>query len=267
LGAVAATDRMSGHRVPPASANSGGRGNHLARGDRMDDSTVPRKTCSKCGRDLPATNEFFHANKSSRDGLKGQCKPCRCTEVAAYKTEHADECRERNRLWAIKRRARRTPEETERDRARSREYMRLHRERDHEAAIQRGRAWWKSNSPRLSEKRRERYKTDSAYRERLLEGQREARKSGKTQDTERVRRAKRRAWFYANLRILKAAQGCSVCGRHDGRLDHHHLDPSTKRYSVSKMCTTSLETFIDEIAKCTVLCASCHASLPKRKRP
>ena len=64
--------------------------------------------------------------------------------------------------------------------------------------------------------------------------------------------------FLGNLRILKTAQGCDDCGTSEGLLDHHHTDPAMKRYTVSEMYHNSLEKFINEIAKCTVLCRSCH---------
>lgn len=72
--------------------------------------------------------------------------------------------------------------------------------------------------------------------------------------------ARQQRWFTGNLRILRATQGCDDCGVHEGRLEHHHIDPDTKRDSVSRMSTYSLEAFMDEIAKCTVLCGSCHQS-------
>jgi len=61
-----------------------------------------------------------------------------------------------------------------------------------------------------------------------------------------------------NLRILKKTQGCSGCGEVDGILVHHHIEPCTKKYDVSRMYLASLSAFIDEIAKCTVLCENCH---------
>lgn len=35
------------------------------------------KKCSKCEENLPATNEFYSDNKSSKDGLHSICKKCR----------------------------------------------------------------------------------------------------------------------------------------------------------------------------------------------
>lgn len=77
-------------------------------------------------------------------------------------------------------------------------------------------------------------------------------------DETRDRLMRKQAWFLGNLRILRAAQGCEDCGTSEGTLDHHHLDPATKRCTVSSMYGYSLDAFLDEIAKCTVLCSSCH---------
>ena len=34
------------------------------------------KRCSECGREFPATTQYFHQNKSHKDGLRGNCKAC-----------------------------------------------------------------------------------------------------------------------------------------------------------------------------------------------
>ena len=74
----------------------------------------------------------------------------------------------------------------------------------------------------------------------------------------RDRERRLQAWSRENLRILKAVQGCADCGTHDGQLCHHHVDPSTKKRDVSTTCGRSFEMFVEEVAKCTVLCRSCH---------
>jgi hypothetical protein len=38
---------------------------------------VLTKICSRCGRELPATNEYFYRNKYGKLGLRGDCKECR----------------------------------------------------------------------------------------------------------------------------------------------------------------------------------------------
>jgi hypothetical protein len=64
--------------------------------------------------------------------------------------------------------------------------------------------------------------------------------------------------FALDLDIWKRAQGCSCCGRHDGWLEHHHIDPASKRIEIAMMYSYSLKSLYDEIAKCVVLCRSCH---------
>ena len=67
--------------------------------------------------------------------------------------------------------------------------------------------------------------------------------------------------FRRNLSLLRRTQGCSRCGTHDEPLVHHHLVPATKRIGLSKMQHYSLEAFMDELAKCTVVCKSCHRTI------
>lgn len=63
------------------------------------------------------------------------------------------------------------------------------------------------------------------------------------------------------MRALKAGKTCSRCP--EGRwqcLDYHHIDPSTKEYTVGKMVAQRLswELIEREISKCILLCANCH---------
>lgn len=72
-------------------------------------------------------------------------------------------------------------------------------------------------------------------------------------------KSKRKRDAFRNwLNSIKQAQGCMVCGTHEGSLHHHHVDPSTKLSAVTKMHNYCLAKVLDEIAKCTVLCTSCH---------
>lgn len=73
-----------------------------------------------------------------------------------------------------------------------------------------------------------------------------------------ARNAKLHALFTARLRELRDAAGCADDGPHGGDLSYHHLDPSTKECMVSDMWSHSQEKVDAEIAKCVVLCASCH---------
>ena len=41
-------------------------------------------------------------------------------------------------------------------------------------------------------------------------------------------------------------------------LDFHHVDRKTKKFSIGAVTGISVKTLLEEIAKCTVLCAICH---------
>jgi hypothetical protein len=64
------------------------------------------------------------------------------------------------------------------------------------------------------------------------------------------------------LKEDKLKNGCSVCGiYHPAILDFHHIDPSTKNFSIAKSRTKSKTKLINEINKCDVLCSNCHRIL------
>lgn len=42
------------------------------------------KVCSKCGEELPATEEFFAIRKGAKDGFRCECKVCRRIMVMRY---------------------------------------------------------------------------------------------------------------------------------------------------------------------------------------
>lgn len=52
-------------------------------------------------------------------------------------------------------------------------------------------------------------------------------------------------------------RGCVDCGGHED-LHFHHLDPSTKRYSLTVMTTNGDKSVADELAKCVVVCRAHH---------
>lgn len=57
--------------------------------DTPDSTTLKR--CTKCGHEFPATVEYFHAQKLTRDGLNARCKSC----VAEYHRAWYEANRER----------------------------------------------------------------------------------------------------------------------------------------------------------------------------
>ena len=64
--------------------------------------------------------------------------------------------------------------------------------------------------------------------------------------------------------VDEAGGACRLCGydRCLAALEFHHLDPATKRFSVStKGVSRAFDTVRDEAAKCVLLCANCHAEV------
>lgn len=60
----------------------------------------------------------------------------------------------------------------------------------------------------------------------------------------------------------KMSHGCSACGYAEcpAALEFHHLDPEDKKFGIN-VCSChsrSMESVLEEIAKCDVLCANCH---------
>lgn len=46
------------------------------------------RMCRKCGRELPATQEFFGPSQLSPDGLRSQCRQCNAEASRAYRQSH-----------------------------------------------------------------------------------------------------------------------------------------------------------------------------------
>ena len=61
------------------------------------------------------------------------------------------------------------------------------------------------------------------------------------------------------IREQKQGKLCSVCGESNiDLLEFHHIDKTTKRAEVSQMLLYAKGTILAEIAKCILLCRSCH---------
>jgi len=67
-----------------------------------------------------------------------------------------------------------------------------------------------------------------------------------------------------SILIAEAGGRCRLCGydRHPAALQFHHLDPDSKRFSLSQQgVARSLERAQAEARKCILLCANCHAEV------
>jgi len=64
--------------------------------------------------------------------------------------------------------------------------------------------------------------------------------------------------------VEEAGGECAICGynRHVAALHFHHLDPSTKSFSIAhEGVTRAIDTMREEVKKCVLLCATCHAEV------
>ena len=57
--------------------------------------------------------------------------------------------------------------------------------------------------------------------------------------------------------------GCAVCGydRTPNNLHFHHVDPSTKSFSMHMGVGKAIATFRAEAKKCVLVCANCHGEI------
>ena len=61
-------------------------------------------------------------------------------------------------------------------------------------------------------------------------------------------------------RKIRADAGCSNCNEDDPVALHaHHIDDSVKQFGISSNLGKPKAILIDELNKCTILCANCHA--------
>jgi len=84
--------------------------------------------------------------------------------------------------------------------------------------------------------------------------------------TESVVRRRARVRFQL---IEEAGGRCLLCG-HDRKmaaLQFHHVDPTTKLFTLRNGDTRSLKRMRAEAAKCILLCANCHAEVESGFRP
>ena len=64
--------------------------------------------------------------------------------------------------------------------------------------------------------------------------------------------------------VTEAGGGCLLCGyaKHSVALQFHHVDPSTKSFGLGvRGITRSIDKLREEAAKCSLLCANCHAEV------
>ena len=73
----------------------------------------------------------------------------------------------------------------------------------------------------------------------------------------------RRKQKIKRLLVEEAGECCAVCGydRCIINLSFHHVDPSTKSFSLASNTTKSIAAYRDEVKKCVLVCANCHGEI------
>lgn len=112
------------------------------------------KVCVKCGIMLPATTEFWHAQKAGKYGFRSKCKKCSCIEMKNY---------------------RKSPEHKEKHRIKMNEW----RKNNPEKALEVSRKNYKIHGKKYNEKRKQKYWTDEEYRLKCIEYDKKYKASGK----------------------------------------------------------------------------------------
>jgi hypothetical protein len=67
------------------------------------------------------------------------------------------------------------------------------------------------------------------------------------------------------LATIKQDAGCAICGfdEYPEALHFHHLDSEDKKFNISMSCVHGMDEvdIAEEIAKCIIVCANCHAGI------
>ena len=66
----------------------------------------------------------------------------------------------------------------------------------------------------------------------------------------------------AQWQQILAKASCKCGESHPACLDFHHIDPTTKKFSISRGWRTKpWEVFLEELSKCEPMCSNCHRKL------
>ena len=185
------------------------------------------KVCTICGREFPATEEYFCKHKNGKYGLYSQCKECKVEHDRQYRQEHKDKLNERSRQYYQEHKDKRAEynrqyrqEHKDKLNEYNRQYRQEHKDKLAEYHIQyhqehkdkineRSRQWWKNNPDKVAEKNRQwrENNTDkmAEYNKRRNKKRRQARIDAII--------AQKRAEYEAERASLVAEKTCKCCGR------------------------------------------------------
>jgi 5-methylcytosine-specific restriction endonuclease McrA len=194
------------------------------------------KACSKCGRELPSTTEFFSNSKGTKDGFHSRCKECNNAEIKVWRAANRERVEETTRAWrtanqekvrASHRAWLEANPKNEEERNREAEYRRAYQEANRERIAEYKSAWREANRGKVTER-------DKAWREANRERKRETDRAWKEANRERRRATKHRrraiklnapgAYTLADIqeRLEEQAWMCVYC--HEPLEADYHVD-------------------------------------------
>jgi protein-arginine kinase activator protein McsA len=70
------------------------------------------------------------------------------------------------------------------------------------------------------------------------------------------------------VRAQKVGEVCCACSESNpDKLDFHHIDPATKKFTIGHTAARSQKSVLEEIAKCELRCHSCHTTHHNTRKP
>jgi hypothetical protein len=117
------------------------------------------KICTNCNKELEATNNNFYTQKKGKYGLKSICKSCSLIKSKEYRS-------------------------TEEYKIKHREKMAKWRRENPKKALEVSRRSYLKNGNKYNEKRKEKYRTDPFFKEKVKERERKYKESGRRREVQ-----------------------------------------------------------------------------------
>lgn len=155
----------------PKRDNENRRDNFVVLGEYID---TKIKACTKCGKVLPATNEFFVKNKEGKYGLHSQCKKCQ----AKYYEENAEKFKKNSRQYYRENKHHKKEYQKQfykENKEHYKEYNQQYHEENRERILEYNRQWHQENKESQKEYRKK-YRIENMELGRLLTQKRRMRK-------------------------------------------------------------------------------------------
>ena len=196
------------------------------------------KVCTKCKKELPATNECFHVERSCRDGLQGKCKECR----KQYYRENKERIKQYRKQWIQENKEHHKQCQKQwirENKEQRKEYQKQYRQENKERLKQHQKQYRQENKERIVRRNKQYYQEN---KERIKQYQKQWIRENKeycvAMNQKRVARLKQlpanlmaREWIYIKDIFNHS---CAYCGKHSQKLHQEHFIPLSKNGEYTK---------------------------------